>query len=73
MVFSDFVHPESDPVEPRYASNHVALIWLQWKNPNMEVMLQAANQTFAMIYGLRSPSLSLRLWSGHTGWLRCPL
>lgn len=51
MAFSDFFHPQSDPVEPRDAQNHVVLSCLQWKNPNLEVMSQAAKQRFAVRYG----------------------
>lgn len=51
MAFTDFFHAEGAPVEPQDAPNHVVLSCLQWKNPNLEVMSQAAKQRFAVMYG----------------------
>ncbi|VVP58891.1 hypothetical protein PS838_05963 [Pseudomonas fluorescens] len=51
MPFSDIFHPECDPVEPHDAPNHVVFSCLQWKTPSLEVMPQAAKQSFAVMYG----------------------
>lgn len=51
MSFSDIFHPESDPVEPHDAPNHVVFSCLQWKTPNLEMMPRAAKQSFAVMYG----------------------
>lgn len=51
MPFSDVFHPECDPVEPHDAPNHVVFSCLQWKTPSLEVMPQAAKQSFAVMYG----------------------
>jgi len=51
MAFSDFFHPECDPVEPYDAQNHVVFSCLQWKKPSLEVMPEIAKQTFAIMYG----------------------
>ncbi|NLU00265.1 MAG: hypothetical protein GXW88_06520 [Pseudomonas lundensis] len=50
MLFSDFFHPECDPVEPHDAPNHVVFSCMQWKNPSLGVMPQAAKQRFAIMY-----------------------
>ena len=51
MPFSDFFHPECDPVERHDAPDHVVFSCLQWKTPSLEVMPQAAKQCFAVMYG----------------------
>jgi hypothetical protein len=51
MPFSDIFHPEFDPIEPHDAPNHVVFSCLQWKTPSLEVMPQAAKQSFAVMYG----------------------
>ena len=51
MSFSDIFHPESDPVEPHDAPNHVVFSCVQWKTPNLEIMPRAAKQSFAVMYG----------------------
>ncbi|CAI8873758.1 DUF4265 domain-containing protein [Pseudomonas jessenii] len=51
MPFSDFFHPECDPVEPHDAPNHVVFSCLQCKTPSLDVMPQAAKQSFAVMYG----------------------
>jgi hypothetical protein len=51
MPFSDFFHPECDPVEPQDALNHEVFSCLQWKTPSLKVMPQAAKQCFAVMYG----------------------
>lgn len=51
MSFSDIFHPECDPIEPHDAPNHVVFSCLQWKTPSLEVMPQAAKQSFAVMYG----------------------
>ena len=50
MPFSDIFHPECDPVEPYDAPHHVVFSCLQWKTPSLEVMPQAAKQSFAVMY-----------------------
>jgi hypothetical protein len=51
MPFSDFFHPDCDPVEPSDAPHHVVFSCLQWKTPSLEVMPRAAKQCFAVMYG----------------------
>lgn len=51
MLFSEVFHPECDPIEPHDAPNHVVFSCLQWKTPSLEVMPQAAKQSFAVMYG----------------------
>ena len=50
MPFSDIFHSECDPVEPSDAPHHVVFSCLQWKPPSLEVMPQAAKQSFAVMY-----------------------
>jgi hypothetical protein len=50
MPFSDFFHPECDPVEPQDALNHAVFSCLQWKTSSLKVMPQAAKQCFAVMY-----------------------
>ena len=51
MPFSDIFHPECNPVEPHDAPHHVVFSCVQWKTPSLEVMPQAAKQSFAVMYG----------------------
>ena len=51
MLFSEVFHPEYDPIEPHDAPNHMVFSCLQWKTPSLEVMPQAAKQSFAVMYG----------------------
>lgn len=51
MLFSTIFHFECDSIEPPDAPNHLVLSCLQWKNPSLEVMPQAAKQCFAVMYG----------------------
>lgn len=51
MPFSEFFHPECDPVEPHDAPNHVVFSCIQWKNSSLGVMPKAAKQSFAVMYG----------------------
>lgn len=51
MPFSDIFHPECNPVEPQDAPHHVVFSCVQWKTPSLEVMPQAAKQSFALMYG----------------------
>jgi hypothetical protein len=51
MSISDIFHLECDPVEPRDALNHAVFSCMQWKDPSLGVMAQAARQSFAVMYG----------------------
>ncbi|PRA51946.1 MULTISPECIES: hypothetical protein [Pseudomonas] len=51
MPFSEIFHPECEPIEPHDAPNHVVFSCLQWKTPSLEVMPQAAKQSFAVMSG----------------------
>lgn len=51
MPFSDIFHPECNAVEPHDAPHHVVFSCVQWKTPSLEVMAQAAKQSFAVMYG----------------------
>jgi hypothetical protein len=59
MPFSALFHFECDPVEPHDAPHHVVLSCLQWKNPGLGVMPQAARQSFAVMYGDPANPLNL--------------
>lgn len=58
MPFSDIFHPECNPVEPQDAAHHVVFSCVQWKTPSLEVMPQAAKQSFAVMYGDSSNPLN---------------
>lgn len=51
MPFSDFFHPECDPIERHDAPDHLVFSCIQWKTPSLEVMPQPAKQSFAVMYG----------------------
>jgi len=51
MPFSDLFHPEYSPVEPQDAPHYVVFSCVQWKTSSLEVMPQAAKQSFAVMYG----------------------
>lgn len=50
MTPSPTFHRECDPVELDGAHRYVVFSCLQWKNPNLEALPQAAKQRFAVLY-----------------------
>ncbi|MHA6140926.1 hypothetical protein ACX3YC_26460 [Pseudomonas mohnii] len=50
MTLAPIFHRECDPVELDEAHHYVVFSCLQWKNPNLEALPQAAKQRFAVLY-----------------------
>ncbi|MEE4622346.1 hypothetical protein V2L00_01375 [Pseudomonas alliivorans] len=50
MRFSALLHPESAPVALDDTFRYVILSALQWKTPNLELMVTASRQRFAVLY-----------------------
>lgn len=50
MRFSALLHPESAPVALDDTFRYVVLSALQWKTPNLELLVTASRQRFAVLY-----------------------
>lgn len=50
MRFSALLHPESAPVALNDTFRYFVLSALQWKTPNLELMVTASRQRFAVLY-----------------------
>lgn len=50
MRFSALLHPESAPVALDDTFRYVVLSALEWKTPNLELMVTASRQRFAVLY-----------------------